>query len=173
MQQGAAQPAPDAQPEGGAQPGAKPGAQPGQSDPRVEFVQRVVVAAGKIVYEKNTAAQLVRMVKSAEDPVAGVAQATLLVLDRVQSQVKGRDPKFVFVAVPSVVRMILELADAAKIVKSDDAVSSQAVQAVAALVKQRFGQQGAQPPAQAAPAQGAPPAQPQPPGAAAAPDMEA
>lgn len=162
MQEGA----PAAQPAAAPAPHAKRSA----PDPRVlEAFHKVLAAAGKVIYQKEISAQLLRMIKSGEDPVAGAAQAVLTVLDQIKLQMKGVQPEFVYTVVPIVASLLLEMADAAKLVKLDQALVGKVVQAVVAQLK-GGAQRGAPPAPAQAPAQPQP--QPQPPGAMA-PGMEA
>lgn len=162
MQQGAPpDPAEDpVQGERGAPPAAD---SKGAPNPQaLEAFKHIIAAAGKVIYHKEISAQLLRMVQSAEDPVAGAAQATLTVLEQIKTQVKGVHPNFVYTAAPAVASMLLELAGAAKLVKFDEETISQVTQAIVETLKSRgaAGEQAGTP--AAAPAQGAPPAQPQP-----------
>jgi hypothetical protein len=118
-----------------------------QTQKYADVLQRIVVAAGKIVYgDQKTAAGIVQLVSQAEAPEEGLAQATMLILGRLSEQMKGMNPSVVFAAAPMVVGMIAELAQAAKVVEPTPELLS------AALEKVKAQMAGGQPQQAAAPA---------------------
>lgn len=134
---------PEEQPQPG-QPQGQPQAQP--ADPKVVVAfQRIVLAAGKMVYDKTVSRDLVQMIGQAEDPTQGVAKAVMTVLDQLHAQVKGINPNFVYSAASVVVGFVLELAEAAKLVQFDKALPGQVMQIITEELKQRSGAATEQP----------------------------
>lgn len=134
-----------------------PGGQPKgpQADPKVvNAFQRVVAAAGKVIYERQMTGQLLNVIRSAGNPVEGVVGATMMVLDGLTGKVKGIHPNFVYVTANVVALMLLELAEAAKLVKFDKAIIDQVTQGLIAEVGKRDEGEAA-PAAAAAPGAGA------------------
>lgn len=146
-----------------AQPG-QPGAAPGQQAQPAggamqEGLQRVVVAAMKALYDKTTGPQIIEMVKAAQDPLQGLAQAAYTVITQFAKISRGTMPLAVMLQAAKVIMaMIAEMAEAAGIIE-DKAQVKDALPMLMELIK--GGQGGA--------AQGATPA---PPGAMAQPEEQ-
>lgn len=123
--------------------------------------RRIVTGAMQAVYGKGSSDGLLNMIRSAEDPVIGVAQATVTVLNGLKQQIKGINPNFVYTAASAVAGMLFELGDAAGLFKFDPKMM-QAAMRVMPQALQQVGESGDGPtsaqPAQASPAapQGAP-----------------
>lgn len=114
------------------QPQAPQGQQP-QPAQQGGGTERVVLAAMKILYEKQPSDSIVKMLRSG-DPAQALAQTALFVMKVLYDESKGSIPAEVIVpAAGSVVQLLAELARAAKIELSDEQV-----QQVAATVQQRI-----------------------------------
>lgn len=136
-------------------PGAAPAGQaPSQVDPKmVEMYRRVVVAAGKTVYNPKVSTQLVAMVRQMPgNPLRGAALAALTVLDQLRERTKGINPDFVYLAGPIVVAEVLELAAAAKVVPQSPGLIQKAVAILQQEIMKRSAGRGTAAPAGAAPA---------------------
>jgi len=157
------------------QPEGEAGGQGGSSP-----AQRVAIAAKRIVYDPKAGKELVKIIQSAPDPIQGIAQACLMVLRILHTNMKGAQGMGA-VAIGAVVPMVIELAVKAKLVQPSKDLGQKVLMALKQLVAQQQQQQqaapppGAQQPGQMAqPPQGVtPPAQPgaQPPAAAPAQPM--
>lgn len=120
--------------------------------------QRLVQAVGKVVYGASTRGPLLQMIQAAGDPVQGVAQAALTVVGQLGEQMKGSNPRAAYAAAPVAALMLLEVAEAASLVKFDKALLPQVVEAMQAIAQKREGGGQAAPAAQEpeAPAEPAP-----------------
>lgn len=128
-----------------------------QVDPKlVQMYQRMGLAMMKTIYDKKMTPQILGMVSGAEDPVSGVVQAAMTVVQGISEKVKGSPPQAAFAILPAAVALIFELADAAKILKYDPSMMQQAQ----AMVQQKMGGEAQGAPAEQPAAQ--PAAQPQP-----------
>lgn len=153
-------PQPNAQPDAQPQPGAQP-----QGQNRMQMVaQRLTQAAQQMIYSsQQTVQQILQIVRQAKDPVQGIVQATMLVLHHMLHQVKGVDPKIVYLIGPRVALMIAELCVKAKIIPDDAKFMEKVLPALKEAVSQEIGrQQGGQPPQGGQPQPGAPSGAPQP-----------
>jgi hypothetical protein len=138
------------------QPQAQAQGQPqGEPDMQaVQQIQRLGVAMMKVVYDKKMAPQLLNMVRGSEDPVAGVVQAAMTVVQALGEKVKGIDPQAVQSILPPTLAFLFEMADAAKLLKQTPEMMGQAMQ----MIGQKL--QGQQPAQAASPAQAGAPVQP-------------
>lgn len=128
---------------------------PAEETPGGDALVKVVLAAMKVLYEKQTSDGVVAMLRTG-DPVHAVAQTTLFVMKALYDASRGSIPKEVMLPAASVViGLVSELANAAG-VKISGAQAQSAAQLVQEKLGKRFG--GQQQPA--AP-QTAPPAEPQ------------
>lgn len=132
--------------------------QPAPQSKGAEAYRRIVMGAMQVVYGKESSGGLLNMIRGEEDPVMGVAQATVTVLNGLKQQIKGINPNFVYTAASAVAGMLFELGDAAGLFKFDPKMM-QAAMRVMPQALQQFGEVGGeQSGAKAAPAepQGAP-----------------
>ena len=90
------------------------GQQQGQPDPKaMEGVQRLGIAASKIIYDKQTSKALIDMMSKINDPPTAAATAGMVVMRKMQDSISGVNPKVVFAVAPAVVVFLLELGEAA------------------------------------------------------------
>lgn len=125
---------PQGQPKGG-QPGVK----------EAEVYQRLVVAAMKLIYEKETTKNLVEMMRGEEDPVQALASAAMAVIGRLQEGAKGIPPNFVFSTTATIVTFLAEIGGAAKLFKPSAGMVKQATQAVEKQAQEGLAQDGGAP----------------------------
>jgi hypothetical protein len=161
-------PAPDAQP--APTPGASPapGGAPGKpapggkqmSDRAINVYQRLVAAAMKAIYgDQNGFNAIVNMLKQAQDPVSGIVQATMSVLDALHEKIKGIPPELAYKIAPEVALQIGAIAVKAGVAPdSMQQLAGPVLQALKAEIDKR-GDASSQP--TQAPGQQQPPAQPQ------------
>ena len=145
---------PQAQPQ---QPGLIQGAQQPQQQGG-DAMQRVLLAAQKVLYSPETTPGVVNMLRSG-DPVQALAQADLFILKALFDESKGTMPKEVIApAAAQVMPLLAELAQAAGV-----KVAPQQVQQAAQIVQQRLQKHlgGAQQAAPATPQQPEAPAEAQ------------
>lgn len=122
-------------------------------------VQRVIVAATKMIHTPQISQQLLKMMKAAQDPASALAQTTVFVMKTLMEQAKGAFPPQVIVpAGKEVIGLLAELAQAAGLFKADAKVIGKAMVIIAqglkmaAQKKQQPQPQQAEPqPAQPAP----------------------
>lgn len=126
------------------EPSAKGGV---QLPPNVKAVfQRLLMAAQRLIYtDSKTAQGLVEMVRGAQDPAQGVAQATGAVVNQVASQAKGIPPEVVQRIAMPVAYLIAELAVTADVVE-DTPEFQKAI--MSAILGSRGAPAGEQPPAE-------------------------
>ena len=137
--------------------GMQPQGQPQSQGANV--VQRIVAAAHMLLNNAQVEQQIIQMVKSAQDPVQGLAQATLFLMKTLFDKSKGTmPPAAVFPAAGQVIGVIAKMCEAAGILKASPQLLEQASQMLLQLMQQEKATQPQQP-AQAAPAA---PAAPQP-----------
>jgi hypothetical protein len=152
------------------QPAAPAGPMQEQPGPQNPALQRIVLAATKLIHNPQTTQALVELIRKSPDPVQGIAHAVVMILTQMFQASKGTMPKDAgAAALKPIIELIVEVADAAGIVKG----SPQLVQQVGALLAQRAKgimqkaqqqQPGQQPGAQPQPGQQPQPAAPQPTG---------
>lgn len=137
-----------------------------------QALERVEVAATKIIHDAKVSQQLVQMMKAAGDPVTGIAQATLLIMRQLIEKSKNTIPQEVLVPAGfKVVEQLAELGAAAKLFQNSPDLVKQAQRKAIQMflksvdpklladvrAKMEGGAQPAAPaPAAAAPAPGAP-----------------
>lgn len=129
-----------------------------QADPRI--VERVVMAATHALNTPQVEQAILQAVKSSQDPVQGLAQATMMLMQMLVEKAKGFPPQAFLPAAGQVLGVIAKMAAAAGVLKPTPQMMNDAIQAFLQLVKQQASQQpqNATPPANAQPA--APTAQP-------------
>lgn len=120
-----------------------------------QAVQRVVIAATKLIHTPQISQQLLKMLKASQDPAAGLAQTTVFVMKTLIEQSKGSiQPQAIVPAGKEVIGLLAELAQAAGLFKVDDKIIAKAMVIIAqglklAAQKQQQPQQAqAQQPAQ-------------------------
>lgn len=122
-------------------------------------VQRIVTAAVMLLNQDAFEQQIISMVRSAQDPAQGVAQAFLFLLRTLHDKSKSMPMQALGQASQQILQELLKLVGAAKVVQITPQFLQQVMQAVKTTLAP---QQAAQPTAQPAPAQPAPaPVQPQ------------
>lgn len=139
------------------QPQAEAQAQPqpksAQGGKQGEVMQRLMLAAMKLVYSDKAATQeLVQMVAQAQSPQEGLAHAAMLILQQMREKVQGLNPNAVFAIAPAVIGMLAELAQAAKVAEATPETLNAALEALQAQMG--GGQQAPQEQPQEQPAQG-------------------
>ena len=135
------------------QPGQPPAApqQGQQADPKA--VERVVLAALKILHDPKITPQILQMMKAAGDPVQALAQATLLVMRQLFAKSKQTIPPEVLgVAGVEVMDELAMIANKAGLYKITPQILQQAVQAAVEQFKAEAAKQTAKPAAPVAPA---------------------
>jgi hypothetical protein len=134
----------------GKQPAAQPPAQgmrpqAGAVDPNAQQATRALgLSMMKRLYDKKITPELLNIIRNSEDPVAGVAQAAMMVVDGLDQsqQAKSLPPKSMVSIATAAVVFLFELADAAKIVQSNPSM----IQKAQAMLQQKMsGQQQAAP----------------------------
>lgn len=131
------------------EPKAAPAKGPQQkTQPQDEPTERVVLAAMKIMYEEKSSDGVVGMLRSGE-PAQALAGTALFVLKTLNGKAGGRIPPPALVsASSSIVDLLAELAQAAKVQLADEQVEQ-----AKTLVAQRLQGKAGQPAQQQAPAQ--------------------
>lgn len=122
-------------------------------DPNAQQATRSLgLAMMKRLYDKKITPELLNVIRGSEDPVAGVAQAAMMVVDGLDQsqQAKSLPPKSMMAIATAAVVFLFELADAAKILQSNPAM----IQKAQAMLQQKMG--GQQQAAPAAPAEAVP-----------------
>ena|SRR3990167_2293252 len=140
-------------------------AQAAQPADNTSDYRRVLLAASKIIYEPSTMKNLLGLIRKAQSPEVGLAQATILVMAKLAEASKNQIPQAVRTpAAKAVMALIAELAEKAGIIKN----ARQAVKAAAQMIGQAIMKAANIDPARAKPGaaqprQGQPPiaAQPQ------------
>jgi hypothetical protein len=141
----------------------QPAAQPAQGQPDQQSVERVVVAAVKLIHDPKIAPQLVQLMRAAGDPVKALVDATMLVMKQLWEKSKRSIPGDVLgAAAAQVLKLIGELAQAAKLFQVTPELLQQAAQAGLERLKAEHGGGAAPQPGAApvAPQAAAPVAQP-------------
>lgn len=139
-----------------------PQGQPALDPQKQNMLQRLILAAGKLIYASpQTAQQLVAMVKQGQDPKQGIVQATMAILDHLKTQLKGIDPATAYSIAPPLSMMIAELAVAAGVMKEDPKLAAELRPMLMQAIQQRMGQGAAPTAAQPGTPQAAPQGQPQ------------
>ena len=134
---------------------AAPGAPPAPANKAAQAYKALLVAAMKVVYDKERAPALVQMMEGS--PQEGAAQAALVVLEGLKEKTKGLSPNFVYTASSAVLGMIDEIGQTAGVVK--DFKPAMIPESMQIMAKQLQGQrQAQQQPAGAPQAQPAAPA---------------
>lgn len=131
-------------------PGLIQQAQRPQANP--QDVERIVVAAIKVIHDPKVAPQLLQMMKSAGDPASALAHATLTVMRQLYEKSKGMPPAAIVPAGKQVMQELAKLAAAAKLFNATPEVLQQAVK----IIYQQLQAQQKQPQAPVAPAAQAP-----------------
>lgn len=128
---------------------------PQKADPQV--VQRLVIAAMKILHTPQLSQQFLTMMKQAGDPAKAIATVTILVMKQLVEKSKGLPSNAIVPAGIQVMKLVADLGATAKLFKVTPELMVQALQ----VVRQQMGpelKQQAQP-AQVAPQAAAQPAQ--------------
>lgn len=126
-----ARPATPAAPGVPAAPPARPQGQQNPQDRMMGMHTKIVKAAMKVLYQKVTVQQVLKIVAGAQDPAEGIAQASRFVAEQVvgtQAKAQGAPPQVANSALIPIAGLIIELAAAARIVQ-DGPELRQAVQA--------------------------------------------
>ena len=117
-----------------------------------ETFRRLGMAAMKIIYSKPESDHIVEILKSgADNPPRAVAQATFVVISRIQNDTKGIDPRLAYSVAAPVIALIFELGESAGVFDEKsfpedtdaDKLIGAALTELAALTKTQ--QQGIQP----------------------------
>lgn len=130
------------------------GAPQGGGDP----VQRIVTAAIMLLNQDAFEQHVIEMVRSAQDPAQGVAQAFLFLLRTLQEKSKGMPMQALGQASQQILQELLKMMAAARVVQMSPQFLQQVMQAVKAVLAP---QQSAAPTAQPAAPAAQPAAQPQ------------
>ena len=137
---------------------AQPSPAQAKPDSQAKAILRgFVIAAMKIVYDKETSQQLIAMMKAgADNPPQAVAKAAQMVLGLMQGEVKGINPELVYTSAMQVVLFLFELASISKTFEGDMKMVQQAIQILSQQKQSEPAQPTEQPVAQPAqqPAQG-------------------
>jgi hypothetical protein len=86
-------------------------------------VTRLTLAAMKIIFDPNASKQLLEMMQG--DPVQGLVQAAKTVLSQLQEKSKGLPQGFALRVAPSVVKNLMDLGEAAGVLKADPQLAQQ------------------------------------------------
>lgn len=125
-----------------------------------QAVQRIVIAATKMIHTAQISQQLLKMMKAAQDPAAALAQTTVFVMKTLMEQSKGFPQTAIVPAGKEVIGLLAEMAQAAGLFKADQQVIKKAMLIIAqGLKKAAQNRQQPQQAQQPAPKQAA---QPQP-----------
>lgn len=134
---------------------AAPGTPAAPGDKAAKAYKSLLVAAMKVVYDKERAPALVKMMEA--NPQEGAAQAALVVLEGLKEQTKNLSPNFVYTASSAVLGMLYEIGQTAGVVQ--DFKPAMIPESMQIMAKQLQGQQqGQQQPAEAPQAQPTAPA---------------
>lgn len=131
------------------QPPAQPAA--GQMQMALE---RVVMAALKVIHTPQISQQLIQMMQKAGDPATGIAQATYLIMSQLYEKSNHTiPPQILLHAAAVVMREIGVVGQTARLFQMTPALGQQALQILVKLYQQgvQAAQQGAAQPAQPAP----------------------
>lgn len=101
-------------------------------------MDRIIVAAMKMLHTPQMTAQFIRMMKVVKDPATALAQATIFAMKTLYDQAKGIPPTAIMPAVQQILMMLGEIADAAKLFPVDKETLQRAFQ----MIVQRIQQQG-------------------------------
>jgi len=130
------------------QPTEQPAAQRGS--PNQQAVERVVIAATRIIHDPKVKPQLVELMKNAGDPVTALVEAVFLIMRQIMEKSGRSVPSEVLgTAAFTVLHLVGELAQAAGLFQVTPELIQQAAQAGLERLKQEAGPEQAQ--AQAAP----------------------
>ena len=139
----------------------EPQAPQAQQQPNQQAVERVVIAATKVIHDPKIRSQLIELMKQAGDPVKALVDATFLVVRQLFEKSNRSIPEDVLGAASAqVLQMLGELAAAAKLFQVTPELLQQAAQAgLQRLEQEEQAKKQAAPQPQAQPEQ--PAAQPQ------------
>ncbi len=109
------------------------------ADPKDAYT-RVVLAAGKVIYENDeTAAGVLQMLQSQDDPAKALAYTVTAIMSQLNQKAGGKiPPGVVLPAAMEVLAMCVRVADAAGLFKVDDAVAKTAAQLIVAQLIREF-----------------------------------
>lgn len=140
--------------------GQAPASQQGQQPAAQQSVQRVVIAATRIMHDPKIKPRLLEMMQQAGDPVQALVEVVFLIMRQIMEKAGRQIPSEVLgTAAFTVLHLVGELAQAAGLFQVTPKLLQQAAQAGLERLKQEGGaqqQQAAAPPPQPA----APAAQP-------------
>lgn len=95
-------------------------------------VERVVIAATKLIHTPQISQQILKMMKAAGDPAAALAQTTVFIMKTLIDHSNGTIPTNTIVpAGRQVVDLLAEIAAAAKLFKADRQVIGKAIMLIA------------------------------------------
>jgi flagellar motor protein MotB len=96
--------------------------------------ERIVLAAMQILHDEQTNPGIMQMLQqSANDPAQAIATVSKIVLEQIVEKSQGEVPaELVIAAIPEVVGMVVELAEAASLFQADEAVVAKAYQVLIA-----------------------------------------
>lgn len=135
---------------------AQPTGQPGAPKADPAMVQRVVLAASKIIRDPKAAPALIEQMKSIGDPVQALAQVVMQIMKHIfEASGKKIPPEVLGEAGVEVLQLLAKLAQSAGLFQVTMDIVKQAAQAAMDLVKQQTAQ-GATPDASAPAAPAAP-----------------
>lgn len=144
-----------------AMPQQQPEAQPAQAQPNQQAVERVVVAAIKILHDPKIMPRLIELMKAAGDPVQALVEATMLIMKQLWEKSRKSIPADVLGAASAIVlQLIGELAAAAKLFDVTPELLAQAAAAGLEQFKRESAAAQAQPSAAPAQPSAAPATQP-------------
>lgn len=144
------------------EPAAKPAANPKSQ----EAAQKLIAAAGRIVYQKKVTAMILKTIEKAPRPEAGIAQAVLMVMKQVKDMAKGVPPQVIDKMAKPITMMVMELAVNSGLIEDKPEIVKMVVGLIQqAIAKVKAGPQkgtqgpnmGPQIPNQGMPPQGMPP----------------
>lgn len=97
----------------------KPGA-PQLPPEEIEARKRITAAAMKVLYsDPGVTKKVLEIVRSAEDPAQGIADAVKVVLEPLRPQIQGKEPDVIDEVAPVIAMLIAELAVKAGLIEDD------------------------------------------------------
>jgi len=92
--------------------------------------------AMEIIYDEQSSQKLVEQMQAgADDPIAAVAQAAVMILEKLQQSVKSVNPKVAYAVAPLIVVLLLELAETAKAFQVDPGMIPTVLKKVGEMTK--------------------------------------
>lgn len=131
--------------------------QPQEQGPEGEIMQRMVIAAMKLLYENpQTVQQIAQSLQGDGDKAQAIASISMTVVEQLRSSMSGVNPDAAYAMAPIVAALVAEIGVKSGGMPDDPKILATAIVAIRDQLMQKAGQQGKQPPAEAQPAQTTP-----------------